>query len=156
VFPQAGDLVNGTHTLGEILPAVSREMNFRFNVRDNTLGPRHGGFASADMRVHVTAAAGPFKVLAPNTGGQYRGGSLLTVQWDVANTRQAPVSCAAVDILLSQDGGRTFPTVLRLWAGNTGRETVLLPRVVTTQARVKVKCHGNVFFDISDADFSIQ
>jgi Metallo-peptidase family M12B Reprolysin-like len=156
VFPQASDLINGTHTLGEILPAVSREMNFRFNVRDNTLGPRHGGFASADLRVRVTAAAGPFKVLAPNTAGQFRGGSLLTVQWDVANTRQPPVSCAAVDILLSLDGGKTFPTLLKPWAANTGRDTVTLPRVATTQARVKVKCHGNVFFDISDADFIIR
>lgn len=155
VFPQVSDLINGTHTLGEILPAVSREMNFRFNVRDNTLGPRHGGFASADLRVNVTAAAGPFKVLAPNTAGQFPRGSLLTVQWDVANTRQAPVSCAAVDILLSLDGGRTFPVLLKPWAANSGRDTVLLPRVATTQARVKVKCHGNVFFDISDADFSI-
>jgi hypothetical protein len=74
----------------------------------------------------------------------------------VANTHRAPVSCAKVDILLSQDGGYTFPTVLKMWAGNTGRDTVALPHVVTTQARVKVKCHDNVFFDISDADFSIR
>lgn len=156
VFPQASDIVNQTHTQGEILPAVSRAMNFRFNVRDNTPGPRHGGFASADLRVNVSAAAGPFKVLAPNTAGQYLGGSSLTVQWDVANTQRAPVSCAKVDILLSQDGGYTFPTVLKLWAANTGRDMVTLPRVATTQARVKVKCHGNVFFDISDADFIIR
>lgn len=156
VFPQVSDLVNQTHTPGELLPTVSRAMNFRFNVRDNTTGPRHGGFASADLRVDVSAAAGPFKVLAPNWGGQYLGGSLLAVQWDVANTDRPPVSCGMVDILLSLDGGLTFPTVLKLWAGNTGRDMVQLPRVATTRARLKVKCHGNVFFDISDADFSIR
>lgn len=74
VFPQARDIVNQTHTQGEALPAVSRAMNFRCNVRDNTPGPRHGGFASADLRVNVSAAAGPFRVLAPNTAGQYLGG----------------------------------------------------------------------------------
>lgn len=78
------------------------------------------------------------------------------MQWDVANTHRPPGSCGLVDILLSLDGGTTFPTMLKLWACNTGRDTVLLPRVATTRARLKVKCHGNVFFDISDADFSIR
>ena len=75
--------------------------------------------------------------------------------WDVAGTTGAPVSCAAVKISLSTDGGTTFPTVLSVSTPNDGSEALTIPDVATTTARVKVEAVDNIFFDISDSNFTI-
>ncbi|MDB5968261.1 MAG: hypothetical protein JWQ90_711 [Hydrocarboniphaga sp.] len=154
VFPQLSDLLNNTHTIGEILPAVSRTLNFRLNVRDNQVAPSSGGVASSLMSFSVTGSAGPFKLLTPNTAATYAAGSKLKVTWDVAGTNLAPVSCSTIDVYLSTDGGQSFTTKLRK-VSNTGKTNVTLPILDTSTARLKLKCNGNVFFDVSDASFAI-
>ena len=67
----------------------------------------------------------------------------------------APVSCAAVDILLSTDGGYSYPLTLLAAAPNDGSASIVVETPNTTKARVKVACSTNVFFDISNADFTI-
>ena len=79
----------------------------------------------------------------------------MNVTWSVANTTAAPVSAANVKISLSTDGGNTFPTVLTASTANNGSATVTVPNVSTTTARIKVEAVGNIFFDISDANFTI-
>ena len=58
-------------------------------------------------------------------------------------------------ISLSTDGGQTYPYVLGGEHANDGSEVVTLPNVGTTHARVKVEAVGNIFFDISNANFTI-
>ena len=58
-------------------------------------------------------------------------------------------------ISLSTDGGHTYPYVLAASTPNDGSEAVTIPSVVTTHARVKVEAVDNIFFDISNADFTI-
>ena len=72
--------------------------------------------------------------------------------WDVASTDAAPVSAANVKISLSTDGGHTYPFVLAASTPNDGSQTVIVPNVATTQARVKIEAVGNVFFDVSNAE----
>ena len=61
-----------------------------------------------------------------------------------------------VKISLSTDGGLTFPTVLAARTPNDGSQVVALPNISTTTARIKVEAVGNYFFDINDADFTIE
>ncbi len=75
--------------------------------------------------------------------------------WNVANTTAAPVSTANVTILLSTDGGLTFPTVLIASTPNDGTQLVDVPNAPTTQARIKVQGAGNIFFDVSNTNFTI-
>ncbi len=75
--------------------------------------------------------------------------------WDVANTDLPPVSTANVKISLSVDGGHTYPLVLAASTPNDGTESVIVPNVATTQARVKIEAVGNIFFDVSNADFTV-
>jgi hypothetical protein len=144
----------------EALSSVSRTLNFRLTVRDNhvyTSTPplTVGQTQFTDTVVTVTNTSGPFAVTAPNTAVSWLGASTQAVTWNVANTTTAPVSCPLVNITLSTDSGATFPTVLAAATANDGTESITVPQVTTSTARVKVKCASNVFFDISDANFTI-
>jgi uncharacterized repeat protein (TIGR01451 family) len=155
-FPQISDIVNNTQTIGEILPFYARGMTFRFTVRDNNVAPSAGGVDSDEVEVTVSGNAGPFLVTDPNTPETWSTGTVETVAWDVAGSDQAPVSCAAVDLHLSTDGGYTYPITLASGVQNDGSEMVLVPTELTTSARVQVSCADNIFFDISDANFTIE
>jgi hypothetical protein len=142
----------------EALSSVGRTLNFRLTVRDNrpyVPGSTIGQTQFTDMTVTVSDTAGPFRVTSPNTNVSWPGGSSQTITWDVNNTTLPPISCANVTISLSTDGGQTFPTVLLASTPNDGSEIVTIPVTPTTTARVKVEAVGNVFFEISDSDFTI-
>jgi hypothetical protein len=153
-FPRLADLLDNTPTYGELLPSTNRTMRFRVTARDNKAAG--GEVAWDETQVQVTTAAGPFRVSAPNGGEILTGGSLQTVTWDVANTTAPPVSAAAVNIRLSQDGGLTFPFLLAAAVPNDGVEQVEIPNLTTAAARIKVEAAGNIFFDVSNADWTIQ
>lgn len=137
----------------EVLSNVGRTFNFRVTVRDNAVG---GGCNAQDnMSVSVNGTAGPFVVTQPNTAMTWAEGSSQTVNWSVAGTQNAPVSCALVDILLSTDGGLTWPHLLATGVPNNGTANVNAPMLSTATARVMVRANGNVFYDMSDEDFTI-
>ena len=162
----SGALVSGPLTGGdagintEALSSVARTLNFRLTVRDNspyssTAPIKVGQTQYTDMVVTVSSASGPFAVSSPNTAVSYVGGTTQNITWAVANTTATPVSCANVKISLSTDGGQTFPTVLVASTPNDGTEALVIPNTPTTTARIKVEAVGNIFFDISNANFTI-
>jgi hypothetical protein len=152
-FPKLSNILNNTSTLGESLPTTTRVLTFRLMVRDNRVGG--GGVDYDTVTLNVTSAAGPFIVTAPNTAVTWSSGSLQTVTWNVASTNLSPVTCPSVNILLSTDGGNAFSTTLASGTPNDGTQTITVPNVSTTTARVKVECANNIFFDISNANFTI-
>ncbi|HET9503484.1 MAG TPA: zinc-dependent metalloprotease family protein [Hymenobacter sp.] len=158
-FPRLSSLVDNTVVIGERLPTVSRSLKFRLTVRDQHLGAQgivggiNSGFSTVDLT--TTSAAGPFLVTAPNTAATWAGGTSETVTWNVAGTTANGVNCATVNIRLSTDGGLTYPTVLLANTANDGTESVTVPTVSTTTARIMVEAADNYFFDISNANFTI-
>jgi hypothetical protein len=152
-----------TECFSEFLPTIDYvgftginpepSLHFRFTARDG-----QGGVSSGDTTLLLATSAGPFQVTAPNTAItelSWIGLTTEAVTWNVANTDVAPISCTAVDISLSTDGGLTYPTALASGTPNDGTESIVVPNVTTTTARVRVSCVGNVFFDVSNANFSI-
>jgi hypothetical protein len=144
----------------EALSSVSRTLNFRLTVRDNhafssTDPIAVGQTAFTDMVVTVTNTAGPFQVTSPNTNVTWNAGSSATVTWSVNGTNAGSVNCASVNILLSTDGGNTFPTVLAASTPNDGSEVITVPSTPGTTNRIKVESVGNIFFDISNTSFTI-
>ncbi len=153
-FPRISTVLTGaTSWKWEVVPTVARTMNFRLTVRDN----RAGGPAnnSDDMVVTVNATAGPFTVSAPNTAVSYLGGSTQTVTWAVAGTTANGVNTANVDILLSTDGGATYPITLLAATPNDGSQAVTIPNTTGTTNRIMVKGNNHIFFDVSNTNFSI-
>jgi hypothetical protein len=152
-FPQLSDILSGTPTFGESLPTTSRTMTFRVTARDNHAGG--GGVNTGAMRVNVVSSSGPFIVTQPSSGTNWLAGSTQTVTWNVANTSNAPINCSSVRVLLSVDGGSSFPYTLASGTPNTGAATINVPNTPTSSARVKVEAVGNIFFNISLPNFTI-
>jgi subtilisin-like proprotein convertase family protein len=156
VFPRMEDLVRNQQTLGEILPSYARSMNFRLTVRDNV--PGGAGLTNNNTLVTLTVAntTTPFRVTQPNTALNWFANATQTVTWDVSSTDIAPINCTQVNILLSIDSGYTYPYTLLANTPNDGTASVTLPNVISNKARIKVESVGNIFFDISNVNFTIS
>ncbi len=152
-FPELQYILTGANGFQwEVLPSVGRPLNFRFIAKDNRAGG--GNNKTDDMMVTVDGTTGPFQVTAPNTAITWNSGATENVTWDVAGTTGAPVNCANVNILFSSDGGTTFSMLLAN-TPNDGAETVTSPSVATSSARIKIEAVGNIFFDISNTNFTV-
>jgi hypothetical protein len=150
-FPALPTVLNGsTASTWEVVPSVSRTLNFAVTVRDNRT-PNGGQTARANTTITSTAAAGPFIVTAPNTAVSWVAGSNQTVTWNVAGTTANGVNTPFVDIYMSSNGGSSFPTLLASQVPNDGSEIISVPNTVGSQNRIMVMGHGNVFFDVSNA-----
>lgn len=154
-FPKLTAVANNGPFTWERLPTVSRTMDFRVSVRDNSTGS--GGCTDhQDITLTVDGNSGPFVVTYPSAVGivWYETES-RTVTWDVANTNNAPVNCSTVDIFLSTNGGSSYPITLATGVPNDGSETITVPSNITTTARVMVMNSQGTFFDVSDKNFTI-
>ncbi|MBX9449630.1 MAG: T9SS type A sorting domain-containing protein [Taibaiella sp.] len=158
-FPHSDSVHQNIYTYkGERTPDVEREVKTRLVVRGMG-SDGYGSFntSSDEITVKYHNTGSPFTVLSPNTSGvTWSTGSTQTVTWDVAGTTGAPINTAQVTIYLSRTGGATYPYILAENVPNTGSATITIPEgMATTEARVKIKGSGNVFYDVSDADFTI-
>lgn len=148
-FPQLSDILTGTGSKGEYLPSTTRTLSLRATARDGV-----GGTNDDDLTVSVVDTGAPFRVTSPNQATTLVGGTSETITWDVAGTSAAPIGASMVDIRLSTDGGLTFPFSLAI-TENDGSHPLLVPNIDAASARIKVVGMGNIFFDISDANFAI-
>jgi len=156
LFPRLLNILNNSQTIGDVKPAYARTLNFRLTVRDNRLNG--GGVTNNDttFQVQVINTGQAFSITSQNvTGVVWAAGSTETITWDVGGSDLAPISTPLVNILLSTDGGQTFPIVLASQVPNNGSFQVQAPFVNTSTARVMVEGDGNIFFDINDRNFTI-
>ena len=147
-------LAGSTSSTWEVVPSVSRTMNFSLTVRDNVL---NGGATNRDdTKITVDGNSGPFIITSQANATTLNGNSTQTINWNVANTTASPVSCSNVNILLSTDGGLTYPNVLASNTPNDGTEQVTLPNITTSQARIKIEAVDNIFYAVNSINFSID
>lgn len=156
-FPTLDTIKKGkTNWKWEAVPDVARTLNFRLTVRDNKAGG--GANRSDDMRVNVVAEAGPFKITTLNRKHiRLRPNTMHTLTWDVAGTNRNGINAANVDILLSEDGGATYPLDKALARNvvNDGEQEIRLPETLANNYRIMVKPVNNIFFDITNENLEI-
>lgn len=157
-FPKLSFILNNSNlppvNEAEVLPAVPRTMKFRFTVRDNNA--LSGGVDSDEMTVTVDNS-GPLAVTYPSVFGITMSAlSTANITWNVNGTNALK---STVNIVLSIDGGNTYPYELATNTPNDGSQSVTIPNVPgTTTARIKIVAVINPnaeFFDVSDKDFTI-
>ncbi len=150
-LPTFSSLLSGAATPWEVLPTVNRNMTWRCTVRDNFAGS--GGYATDTALITVSGSA--FTVTSPNTAVSYAGGSSQTVTWTVGGGSVAP----NVNIYLSTNGGTSYSTgtatLLLANTPNDGSQSVTIPSVPGTTNRIIVEGAGNIFFDVSNVNFTI-
>lgn len=152
IFPTLDSIISNHNPTWEVLPSVSRHMDFAVTVRDNNTNL---GCTSQDaMRVNV-ASSGPFLVTSPSNFLSWTAGTTQNVTWLVSGTNLAPVSATEVDIFLSTDGGYTYPYTLANNVPNDGLQSVFVPNLPGVLNRIMIKGSDNIFFDISNANFAI-
>ena len=155
IFPQMFKIVNNTFDIYEVLPDYERDLTFRITVRDNN--PDFGGAVWEQVAFKSDGTSGPFSVLSPSVGGEsWKVGEYQEVTWDVSNTDNNRVRCYYVNVKLSTDGGFTYPYTLLENTPNDGSAFVTVPDILSNEARIRVEAANNIFFDISDEDFSIE
>jgi len=158
-FPHADSVHRNTYTFkGERMPTVGRTIRTKVTAR----GIDSEGFGSFDISddiitVQIISGTDPFVVTSPNTGSEsYPTGSSVTVTWNPGGSTAPSINCTQVDIFLSIDGGKTYPYMLATGVPNSGSASVVIPTgTTTTLARIKVKGHNNVFYDVSNKNFII-
>ena len=156
-FPSAAVVATGnyTNTKGEYAPPTAQLLKFRLTARDNKAAG--GGVCSAVNNVSVDAS-GPFIInypSAPAITWYYQGTE--TILWNVNGTNAVPVSCDTVRILISYNSGSTY-SVLTNSTPNDGSETMSVPTVTAliNTCRIKIEGKGNIFYDMSDNNFTIS
>ena len=138
----------------EVIPTVARTLNFALTVRDNATP--NGGQTNTQNMIVTVASVGPFSVLTPNTNVAWLGNSTQTITWNVAGTIANGINTANVKILLSTDGGMTFPTVIAASTSNDGTENINVPNVATSSnCRIMIEGVGNIFYAVNPTNFTV-
>ena len=154
-MPSMATVLTGvTSNTWEVCPSVARNLNFSLTVRDNN-SSGIGQTATDLMKVTVDGVAGPFVVNVPNTSVTWQVGTNQNITWNVAGTDLNGVNAKYVDIYLSTNGGATFPILLASKVPNDGSEIITIPNSIGNQNRIMVKGWDNIFFDVSNANFTI-
>ncbi len=153
-FPALDTLLANAGSNSEFLPNLPTILDFKVTVRDNK--SNGGGVDSANAAVQVVSGT-PFSVTSPNDSLIiWNGATNQVVSWAVGNTNLVPINCTEVQILLSTDGGKTWPFILKNSTPNDGIDTIQVPLVNSRRCRVMVKSIDNIFFDVSNFNFRIR
>jgi len=143
---------------GEVLPEVTRDLNFKLTVRDMDNGFGAFNYSDNELRINAVNTGTPlFRVTSHGTNGQtWTGDTKQTVTWEVGGTTSNGINAATVDIYFSLDMGQTWPYKIADNVPNDGSQDVVIPNFATANGLLKVKGHNNIFFDINSGFINVE
>lgn len=157
-----GNLTQTNPTRGsrwETVSQIGRPLNWGLTVRDRLAMDvdLQGRLTQAAFEITVDENSGPFQVISQSSPTLWEGGQWTTVLWEVAGTNIAPVNAAYVQILLSTDGGQSFPHVLASQTPNDGEAQVIIPLGLSSQqARILIEPIDNIFVAVNSRDIQLR
>lgn len=155
IFPSVNYILDDTYTgVGERLPTVAREMNFKLTARSLFQGWGTFNYTDKNIKVNMTALS-KFRVLSPAVDSTWNPNEVKTITWEKGGSEDDPVFCSFVNIYLSLDDGLTFPYVIVTNAPNTGSYDYTVYNVSTTKGRIKIQGTGQAFLDIGKGKLKI-
>lgn len=141
-------------TAWETVSTVARTLNFALTGRNNAVAGS-GQTKTATMSVVVSGTVGPFTVTSQSSAEAWNAGETKTVTWN-RNSAETLAGSTNVDILLSTDGGLTFPTTLASGVANSGSAVVTVPSLPSSlTCRLMVKPTGNIYYAVNSTNFYI-
>lgn len=154
-FPSFNNVLNGNLSpVWEVVPSVSRSLNFSVTVRDNNI---NAGKIAQDVANVNVADAGPFEITSQNSSGiNWQTGETRIITWNVAGTTANGIDTDFVNILLSTDGGLNFDTVLSENTANDGEENIIVPDIQAETCRILIEPVDNIYFAVNLVPFSIN
>ncbi len=142
-------------TQWESVNSVARTSKFVFTARDNHAAGNQQT-SSAGITVITSNTIGPFAVTSQNTVGEaWAQGATKTITWDVNNANTLAGS-TNVNIMLSLDGGQTFPYTIAADTPNDGTEDIIVPATpASLNCRLMIAPTGNIYYAINATPFYI-
>ena len=137
----------------ETLSEIPRTFKFGLSIRDSELMK---GVYLDTTTVHVAENSLPFEILNDFKNASFVGGDPINLSWQLGNTNDALINTEYVQIVLSADGGLTFPHIIANRTNNDGSQEVILPNVTSEKVRIKILAIDNIYFTINPVNFSIQ
>ncbi|WP_115878003.1 reprolysin-like metallopeptidase [Lutibacter oceani] len=138
----------------EVLPSVSRTVNFGLTVRNNNLNFPQTAFMQT--KIIFDENSGPFEVTSQNNSEKWNIGETKTITWNVANTDKSPILCSKVNILFSPNTGSTYTIALASNIENNGSFDIIVPNLSTSGGKIKVESVGNIFYSVNKGYISIN
>lgn len=141
-------------TAWETVSTVARTLNFTLTGRNNA-AVGSGQTKTATMAVSVSGTVGPFTVTSQSSVEAWNAGETKTITWN-RNSAETLAGSTNVDILLSTDGGLTFPTTLASGVTNSGSAVVTVPSLPPSlTCRLMIKPTGNIYYAVNSTNFYI-
>ena len=156
-FPNFADYLNDVNTIGtefEVLPQVPRTLTFALTVRDCNA---NGGGTACELQTLNVINGGPLEIDSPCAGGDLIAGNNVDITW---NTNGSDAACSNVEVLMSIDGGLTFPYNLGSSTYASGSAGITIPAGAPNSSgvRFQVICADNpcaTFFAMTAEDCTI-
>jgi subtilisin-like proprotein convertase family protein len=154
ICPQLGAVLSGNlRGTWESVSDVARNLKFTFTARDSH--PNGGQTKTDNNQLTVSSTIGPFEVTSQaDSGISWTQGSTQTITWNT-NGAETLVGSSNVNILMSIDGGQTFPITLATAVPNDGSQDITVPDVTAEQCRIWIEPTGNLYFAVNAKPFSV-
>lgn len=148
-FPSLPIVMKGNltdKTKWETVSFIPRTLKYAVTVRDGNATPM---LVSAETTVEVKND-GPFKFNGLTAGSILYKNANNVIQWDVANTNNAPYNVANVKIEYTTDlvDGASW-TELVASTPNTGSYILQMPGNITVPIKLRISAIGNIFYAVS-------
>ncbi len=150
----------GLNSDWESVSTVGRILNWGVTVRDRRTENNSpvGQIAQDKIRVTVVENSTPFKIISQNVSTTLWGtGGNEKIEWIVGESFNMPINTKTISILLSIDGGETFPIKLLSNTPNDGEAYISVPEnISTSNARIKIVAENSIYFAVNLVDFKIE